>query len=135
MQGEMRLGSLTVHCPLGPGGEGAVVGAVPYWKLGFCLVPELRLLGTHTPRSRVGQPSTLAWAQPGLTAVTQPPSCKGKDCFSCPSPSSSGETALSLLFKTVRKAGSGTSDFCHGVAGVLLVSRQNLDLTHLSLTR
>ena len=45
------------------------------------------------------------------------------------------ETALSLLFKTVRKVGSGSSDSCHGVAGVLSVSRQNLDLTYLSLTR
>ena len=27
-----------------------MVGAVPYWKQGFHLVPELRLLGhTHTP--------------------------------------------------------------------------------------
>ena len=54
-------------------------------------------MGTHTPRSRVGQPSILAWAQPGLTVVTQPPSCKGKDCFSCSSPSSFCETALSFF--------------------------------------
>ena len=42
----MRLGSPTVPAPLGLGGE----GVVPYWKQGFCLVSELRLLGhTHTP--------------------------------------------------------------------------------------